>query len=314
MKDKFEGCILGFVLGDVLGDPLENLDPEEIRRRYGIVREPIGKSCGTDDTEMMRIVMRSIIERGKYDAREVARRYKEWFPKAERIGMTTYAALSEMCLEDLTYGARKAKEQGLGYGNGPLMRMPPISLYHFWDEDPESLIRDAFSETVLTHYTPEAVTGAVIYSLFLVYIGRGMAPEESLERIYSDIGILPEEWLSYEVLEEAEGALNVNIEALRSCDAKGYVVNSLRIAIASSFEDSFAEPILQIVNLGGDTDTNAAVAGAVLGIKLGVGALPKDWLQYIEGFEEILDEVSELYEVSLQNSSQSSQSRMRYCN
>ncbi len=307
MKEKFEGCILGFVLGDVLGDPVENLDPMEIRRRYGILREPIGKSCGTDDTKMMRIVMRSIIERGKYDPKDVAKRYKEWLPKAERIGMTTAAALSEIRLEDLTYGARKAREQGLGYGNGPLMRMPPISLLHFWDEDPEALIRDSFSETILTHYTPEAVTGAVIYSLFLVYLGHGMSPESCIERIYSEIGILPEEWLSYEVLEEAEGALNVNLEALRSCDAKGYVVNALRIAIASSFEDSFQEPILQIVNLGGDTDTNAAVAGAVLGIKLGVKALPKDWLQYVEGFEEILEEIEKLYEISLKNSSQFSE-------
>jgi len=298
LKDKFIGAILGFVVGDILGAPFEGMSQEEIRSAHGYIKGPVKADCYTDDTIMMSLVLDSIIELGKYDPRDVLRRYLENIDKIHGIGMTTYYALSNASISDIHKGGKVARDLGYGYGNGPLMRAPPIALYHFFNQNDEELVRDVMEETLLTHYTPTAVTATVMFSKFLISIGRGLSTEDSYLEALDLINLIPEEFIDYEIPKVFEESLNRNIESLEQREVRGYIKNTIRISIMASYEEDFAGTLLTLVNFGGDADTNCAIAGAVLGIKLGVSEIPEEWLEYASIRDDLKKKVEKLYELA----------------
>ncbi|HEC96350.1 MAG TPA: ADP-ribosylglycohydrolase family protein, partial [Euryarchaeota archaeon] len=179
MKNKFIGALLGFVVGDVLGSPFEGIGAPDIKEQYGYIKGPVKANAYTDDTIMMKIVLDTILEEGRYDPKSVLKKYLENKDKLTGIGLTTYYALSNATLDDIYAGAKYAASLGYGFGNGPLMRAPPIALYHFYSRDVEKFVEDVVSETLLTHHTNRAVTATVMFSKFLNSIGEGLSPEDS---------------------------------------------------------------------------------------------------------------------------------------
>ncbi len=306
MKNKFVGALLGFVVGDVLGSPFEGIGAPDIKEQYGYIKGPVKANAYTDDTIMMKIVLDTILEEGKYNPQSVLKKYIENKDKMIGIGLTTYYALSHASLDDIYAGAKYASSMGYGFGNGPLMRISPIALYHFYSDDIEKFVNDIISETLLTHYTNKAVTSAVMFSKFLNSIGEGLSPEDSYLEALDLVHYIPSEFLDEKVVKIFEESLNMNIESLEPREFKGLITNTLRIAVISSFEEDFEETLLTIVNMGGDTDTNCAVSGAVLGIKLGYEAIPKEWLEYVSIKDEIIEKSEKLYDLAKSRSAQNS--------
>jgi len=298
LKDKFIGAILGFVVGDILGAPFEGMSQEEIRAAHGYIKGPVKADCYTDDTIMMKLVLESILELGRYDFRDVLRRYLENIDKIYGIGMTTYYALSNADLSDPHKGGRTARDLGYGYGNGPLMRAPPIALYHFFNKNDDELVKDVMNETLLTHYTPTAVTAAIMFSKFLICIGEGLSTEDSYLEALELIHLIPKEFIDYEIPKIFEESLNRNIESLEQREVRGHIKNTIRISIMVSYEEDFAGTLLTLVNFGGDADTNCAIAGAVLGIKLGINEIPKEWLEYVSIRDELKEKAEKLYDLA----------------
>src|SRR3954452_11213754 len=100
-RERFTGCLLGLACGDALGATLEFLSRDEIRSRYGQLRELTGGGWlhlapgeVTDDTQMATCIARSIVATGTVDGDDIARRFVAWLHSNPKdIGTTTRRAL-----------------------------------------------------------------------------------------------------------------------------------------------------------------------------------------------------------------------------
>jgi len=288
LVSRFQGCLVGLGVGDALGAPVEGMSRADIERKYGRLDKMVGGGWHilgagdyTDDTAMMLCIARSIAEKKRFDAADVASRFLHWFDFGPiGIGRTTMIALSEMKKGAPWNEAGRLAHQKLGgksAGNGSIMRCAPIGLLDF--KDHERLVKDSIESSTITHWDAQACWGAVAVNLIIA----GLLTGES-DGLLPDVAKRIEE---PDVRETLEGVLGLDSVA---GEPSAYVLDTLQAALwcflnTSSFEDALVEA----VNLGGDTDTVGAVCGAIAGARYGIEAIPQKWEGLLQGREEILE-------------------------
>ena len=280
------GCLLGTALGDAVGLRREGLSPRRAARMYGMeALKPelvFGLGFCSDDTEHTQMVGRALaLSDGETEAfqRELARQLRAWLLTLPAgIGLATMRA----CLK-LLAGASPERSGVFSAGNGPAMRSALLGLWADSDEQLRTLVQCC---TRITHTDPRAEDGALL-------IAR--AARLKVEHF----AIEPIDFLTASTQQVVDGELrkllNQAIEALRESrtpaefaiaqgwehGVSGYINQSVPAALycwAYSPTD-FRQCVENAVLLGGDTDSVAAIAGAICGANLGYNALPADWLQ-----------------------------------
>lgn len=276
MLDRARGVLLGLAVGDALGGPLEFLSADEIRARHGgPVRDYIGGGWldlepgrGTDDTAMALALARSAATSIGYDPGRALAAYLEWFRSdPPDVGGTIRHALAAADAGVATGAATEELHLRTGRtaGNGSLMRIAPIALRHLPQADRRALA--ARMDSKLTHYDDHAADACAWLCDVIAAIVDGVDPAE-----LAAPAALEHEW----AISRAAAVASVSGEAV------GYVGTTLSVAsTALSNFDSFEDGLVWIVNLGGDADTNGAVAGALLGARFGAGAIPSRWLEQL---------------------------------
>ena len=162
--------------------------------------------------------------------------------------------------------------------NGGLMRTSVVGLF------PKEVRTCAENICKLTHYDPRCIGSRVIVSELIHALVYGMEPQTRSEMLDTLIQY------DADICEYIYHALfETDIKKLVYYDNCGYTLVTLSVALWSYWHaSSFEEGLLAIVNAGGDADTNAAVACAILGAKYGYSSIPTE---YIEGllYKETLD-------------------------
>lgn len=289
-RGRARGCLLGQLVGDALGAQVEFQTPHEIRQRYpeGVRMMEGGGVWGTlagqptDDSEMAIMLARALLEHGTWNGEAVLRGYNFWFATLPfDCGRTVANALGG--------GIMDPDSQA----NGALTRVSPLGI--FGAGRPLPVVGDwARRDALLTHVHPVCLQ---INSLFVCAIARAISSGCSAADLYAQV----REWAetgSVEVFGDEAGAgagascvdpavLSAVKGAADSPPADfmsnmGWVLTAFRNALhqlvnASSFE----EAIVDTIGRGGDTDTNAAVCGALLGAVHGFDAIPADWVSRV---------------------------------
>ena len=297
VKDKVKGVIYGQAIGDALGLGTEGMTDEDIAWKYpnGIShysdifqdrhrkRWKIGD--WTDDTDMMLCIANAVIKDKGVNLTSIARNFKEWADgEPMGIGETTYKVLSFGDYVEKPFDASKMlweMSHQQSAANGGVMRTSIVGLF------PKAVEECAVNICRLTHYDPRCVGSCAIVSLLihsLVY------EEEKLS--YHKIVDIAQRYDS-RIREYIDLSLNTDIRALelQDWDSVGYTLKTLAAGLWAYWNaPSFEEGLLSVVRAGGDADTNAAVACAILGAKFGFSAIPQE---YIDGliYKEQLDEV-----------------------
>jgi len=285
--DRSLGALLGLAVGDALGAPVEGLGAAEIRERHGTLAEMAGggrlglrPGQGTDDTEMAICLARALIASGGFDARATLAEYLAWY-RGEPVGIgRTVAGVLER-VDGGASAADAAREQheasgGLSAGNGALMRTTPIAIAFAGNDRG---LRDAtLEDAAITHYDPLAGKAALLHNQVISWVlTRG--PSTPLEEL-RDASWLDER--IEDVVVPASAGLRDQAER-RAVEDGAFVLASLAMGLAAYFSaESFEEGLVWAVNTGGDTDTNGAVAGAMLGARFGAGGIPERWLAALE--------------------------------
>lgn len=295
--DHFKGCIYGQAIGDALGLGTEGMTDEDMAWKYpyGLQhysqifqdrhrkRWKIGD--WTDDTDIMLCIAHAVIEDKGVNLTNIARHFKMWAEgEPMSIGNNTYKVLSigdyiDKPLEVSQLVWKMSHYQSAA--NGGLMRTSVVGLF------PKAVKTCAENICKLTHYDPRCVGSCVIVSELihaLVY------DKPKLRRFeMSDIAREYDKRIE-EYIDHAETG---DITDLMDDEYMGYNLVTLSVALwaywhAKSFEDG----LLKVVNAGGDADTNAAVACAILGAKFGFNSIPNE---YVDGliYKDQLDEVVE---------------------
>jgi ADP-ribosyl-[dinitrogen reductase] hydrolase len=287
------GCLLGLAVGDALFAPCEFMSPETIIGTYGApLREMVGGGWlnvtpgqHTDDTDMALCLARSMASYGSYYPQGALNNYVAWYQGGPiDVGGTTAAALSsalrvENDVELTTKAAQKYHQRsgGRSGGNGSIMRIAPLAIAY--GKDPEALIAAAREDAALTHYEPLGQDACALYCLYLAHLIYG-TEVPSLE--------VDELVLAAFTATAEQAERNVN-------HAIGFVLTALSVARASELvpvaegDNEFEERLVWAGNLGGDTDTDGAVAGALLGAAYGAQAIPERWLEVLDARHELED-------------------------
>ena len=152
---------------------------------------------------------------------------------------------------------------------------------------------DATACSRITHYDPRCVGGCIAVATAVALLARGgKDAEDAISRAASAGGAA-----SDEVRAVIERGANKKPDEL-TVDGKdmGFVLVTLEIAFSAlSFAKTFEEGVVAVVSRGGDTDTNGAVAGALLGAKFGKTQIPERWAVKLKAGPDLLALGDQLY-------------------
>jgi len=280
---RARGALLGLVIGNQLGVPTERLGTapairEAFPRGVRDLSPPPQGSPFDDDAAMTLLLAESLAERGDFDATDVAQLWVKWMKVDGRgIGLTTQRALRliERGTEPFEAG-RAAHDAGVAASNGSVMRCIPVALrYH---DNADKLVRVSAQQAAITHADERCTWGSVAVNLAARELlhGNRYFVDEVLHRLQ---GAAPRPLLEAirRVPWEEESALPIAVQG-----EYGYVVHCVEIAIwCAVHRPSLEEALIFLAEAGGDTDTNAAVAGALLGARDGEAAIPPRWLDQL---------------------------------
>ncbi|HEX7523134.1 MAG TPA: ADP-ribosyl-[dinitrogen reductase] hydrolase [Candidatus Deferrimicrobium sp.] len=267
--NRARAALLGGAVGDALGATTEFMTPAQIRDRFGVHREIVGGGWlklppgqVTDDTEMTLCVARGIAEPGRWDLTEIADRFARWLSGGPvDVGATCRRGIEEYMEKERL----EAPPDEQGAGNGAAMRVAPVALYTLGDE--ELLSRLAVEQAHITHHHPLSDAACVSVGKM---IQRGLlgAPLRDLQTTAEELAAQHPEFR----FEGYDGK------------SSGYVVDTLRTVFDAFFSaDNFEDCVVKTVNRGGDADTTGSIAGAIAGARYGLAAIPRRWLQALDG-------------------------------
>lgn len=302
--DRLKGCIYGQAIGDALGLGTEFMNAGEVARTYPhglrhysqIVQDYHRRRWKTgdwtDDTDMMLCIAHAVLEDKGANMTNIARHFKMRADgEPVGIGHNTYNVLSIADYVDKPFAASEAVWKANrcdSAANGGVMRTSVVGLF------PKAVKVCAENICELTHFDPRCVGSCVIVSELihsLVYDGR--------ELQFSDIADMAE---SYDgrISDYVSRAWQCSDISMLMDDASmGYTLVTLSVALwAYRHSKSFEDGLLAVVNAGGDADTNAAVACAVLGAKFGFKAVPEEYaggLIYREQLDEVVAGLADLF-------------------
>lgn len=282
VKDRFEGCLLALAVGDALGGKFEAQTADAIRTRFPtaerLIAYPQEEIWYTDDTQMTIGVCETLIERGEIVEEVLCRAFIANYVPSRGYGRGARAVLDAM--EDGRDYRQVAELHfpGGSFGNGAAMRVAPVGLLfrdnhgRLWDQAKRSALP--------THLHPLGIEGAQVLAL-------AVALSSSMERFdragYFDELVKACE--SGEFRSQIEQAALVQTpEDLAGLGNRIEALYSVPTAIASFAltPESFESTVSNVIFLGGDTDTLAAMAGALAGAYLGIGRLPAHLVGLLE--------------------------------
>ena len=311
------GALAGLALGDALGMPTQEMSPAQIRAVYGRftglvdgdASQPYapGMPAGsvTDDTEQALLVA-SLLIRGRgsssgrvaLNAVEFAHALLAWEDSMiERGSLDLLGPSTKAALERVRAGEDPLTVGGEGTTNGAAMRVTPIGIA-VSTEDPEAFAEAVWSSCRVTHATRQGFQSAALVAAAVsmgIDAARSTSPNLRglLWKAVTYVDSLPEHgaWTpDPDVVAATRRAMQLAVNPASSsleCLAEqvGTSVASahaIPMAFALLARDPSPQALLDAANIGGDTDTIGAIAGAILGAALGVQVLPTDNLSMIE--------------------------------
>ncbi|MFL5322094.1 MAG: ADP-ribosylglycohydrolase family protein, partial [Myxococcaceae bacterium] len=311
--DRKRGALMGLAVGDALGATHEFKQvmapgfPTLMEGHKEIVGGgPFGVKPGqvTDDTQMAICLATSLRTAKAFSAEDVIARYRSWASVAFDIGAQTKEVLTHQ-LQNWPYDASKAvwlKSQKRAAGNGSLMRTAPIGV--FFSKETDARAKASVDDAALTHYDPRCQLACVAFNSAIahsIHRSEKLTHQQLLGSVSSEIGIGANHFGKRDRefvrdTQDAIEALRKDLKIAGEDDPKLYgpelhihqMQGFVRVAFRYAFwhflhQSPFEAALIDIVNRGGDTDTNAAIAGALLGAWYGENAIPSRWRTAVTG-------------------------------
>ena len=311
------GALAGLALGDALGMPTQAMSPEQIRAVYGTITGLVdgdasqpyapGMPAGstTDDTYQA-LTLASFLGRGEGSsaggvtlelggfARELLN-WEEWMKAQGSLDLL--GPSSKAALERVRLGEDPLRVRGMGTTNGAAMRVTPVGIAVSTD-DPEVFADSVWSTCQLTHATRQGFQSA---ALVAAAVSMGIdwdTPSPSdmtalLWKAVTYVDSLPERgaWApDPDVVAATRRAMQLVANPVSS--SLEHLIEQVGTSVASAHaipmafallaRDPSPRALLDAANIGGDTDTIGAIAGAILGGLLGVEAFDATMLAQVE--------------------------------
>ncbi len=286
LLSRAQGCLLGQCIGDALGALVEFQDPEEIRASCpdGVRDLADGGTHNTlagqptDDSELALMLARSLVAAGRFDPRLVIDSYVYWYESDPfDMGRTSSCALGAAAggrsPSERLRRAHKAADSA-SQANGSLMRISPLGIFG-WNK-PYEAAAHALVDSAITHPNEVCMEACAVLVRAIAEAVAGADAPAAYHAALSE-ALAGNNPAIIETLTRATLARPDHFPANR-----GWVLVALQNAFYQLLHaPDFEEGLVSTVMAGGDTDTNAAVCGALLGAVYGRDAIPARWRQTV---------------------------------
>jgi ADP-ribosyl-[dinitrogen reductase] hydrolase len=284
---RVAGALIGSAVGDALGAPFEFGPPGQFSARFPTEARGVAtEMCGggslrwepgefTDDTQMALLTAQSLLERGGLDEADLFDRFRRW-AQAEPpdIGSQTRVVLGSDRPWDVA-ATEYFRLHGHAAGNGSLMRATPAAIR--FSRAGRSITMDAARRiSALTHGDPSAGEGCAVFAELMRVALDGGDPLAAVPSALQHVA--PEH------RDRWAAVLAPDWTPDRATESNGAVWPTLGQALwALRRGRSFAEVLRLVIDLGGDTDTGAEVAGGLAGAVYGIVGIPIRWTSVVHG-------------------------------
>ena len=306
IEDRARGVMLGVVVGNLLGLAIEGKSKSWIQERYPYgVREiqPAEMAKPMDDDPAQSVELAEALLEGGDLVERFAAKLVSWSVLNGRgMGRTTRQSINQ--LKDkvpspvAAYAVYRAK--GEDAPNGGIMRCAPVAIAR--RRQPELLVRDTADTCAVSHYAPASQWSCVIVNAAIAVLLSGGVPDlkELLAVARADgcpdlVSVAREAGVPTGLLETAMRGRSVSGDTrwMRGSQRRGirnHTVMTMQVGLwGATTPLDFEEALVALVNAGGDTDTNGALAGAVLGARYGASAVPLRWTGHVAQRERLMD-------------------------
>jgi ADP-ribosyl-[dinitrogen reductase] hydrolase len=284
-RERVIGAVVGSAVGDALGAPFEFGPPDAFTARFrspgGADPVEVNEMCGgggwdpgeaTDDTQMAILVAESLLTCRGLDPVDMFTRFQRWArAEPKDIGLQTEAVLTNGLPWDQAAAAHAAGTDRAA-GNGALMRATTAAVYYArHDRDTSRSAAEAIA--ALTHGDPAAGEGCAIYHDLIRAAVAGADPDSAVPAVLAGIRD-PHRALWAELLDPRWRPV--------PGQPNGSVWPTLACALWATREATgFADAVGRAIDLGGDTDTVAAITGGLAGAVHGIHAIPDRWIEQL---------------------------------
>jgi len=302
LKSKFLGCLVGTAIGDALGAGREGMGMSGNEDIVSLA-EKLGQLIYTDDTHMTIGIAESLIERNGFDGEHMAQTFIENY-EAEPwrgYGSGPPRIFGMIKSGEAWYSAANRLYRGGSFGNGSAMRVAPVGL--LYSRNLEKLREIAYQSSSITHSHELGKEGAALQAC-AVALALNTSSDEDIDRevflsrlqdfiqdrLYKEKVARIRELLGEQDKAKVVAVLGNGMEAPRSVPTAIYCF----LRQPQSYKDA----VIYAVSLGGDTDTIAAMAGAISGGYLGIEAIPSEWRAKLENREYIETLAEKLWHIA----------------
>lgn len=293
MRGRAVGALSGLALGDALGMPTQSMSPTQIHRHYGTItglrdavpEQPIAPSMPagsiTDDTEQALILAGLLIGgRGRIDPHRLAESLLTWEDDMrERGSLDLLGPSTKLALERVRAGADPRRTGREGTTNGAAMRVTPVGIAFRLDSAHDALARAVHESCLVTHDTRQGFEAAGLIAAAVSTAIEGADAETALGAALDFVAAHPQKghWTQKA---SVSARTRLALEATHGLHDDA-LADYLRKYVGTSVESAESVPCALVIvrefrrrplaglcfaaELGGDTDTIAAMAGAVLG-------------------------------------------------
>ena len=315
--DRARGLMVGIAAGNLLGITVEGRTKDDVRHRFPDgMRDIIARPGYPDDDDLAQsLIIAEAAEEGPLDVEDLGHRFWEWgeinglgmgnltSPVLTLFGGSSPRRLGWGTLDDVRQPRGMAIEDasreawgGKSAGNGALMRCAPIAVR--WRDDAVALARNSVVSAVPTHWDTRCGWSCVALNIGIAAALRGETIDaEALIAAAEETVLLSLPELSrYGYEAGMPHSVRIAVAQAASLDIGeiefdgwnlGFTLLALRAGLISLWRaPDFQQGLRAVVEAGGDTDTNGAVAGAALGARFGIDAIPQRWRNRIEELRE----------------------------
>ena len=324
-KNMKYATVLGLAIGDALGQPFE-FSSSEMILKSGWNGGLIGGTRGfdgmwnlkpgqfTDDTLMALAISESLLEKKGFDIDNLASKYIQWVESRDLrgIGIRTESSIHNMMrgispLESGKKGAGRPKpsfkrlgespeeaagDSLYGYGDfcgcGTVMRCAPIGLYFANQNDSEELSNAAKADATMTHDHADARDSSEFLCYMIACAAQGMNLQDSLDLVmgfsYEGDHITRMMTKAIELSKESGATFANGLSLGTSGTAHATLATAIYTLLVYP---TFKEAVTASVLIGGDTDSRAAITGALAGTLYGLEGIPEEWVKQVEDSDKL---------------------------
>jgi ADP-ribosylglycohydrolase len=285
IEKKLRGYLFGTACADALGRPVEHLTLEQIKKKYGEkgILELPPNSPWTDDTQLLLVLARALLRGAELELPELMSNIAEelvlWLDEPDLgAGATTRGAA--LNLKD---GTPWSKSGISSKTCGSLMRAGILGFVY--QNNPQKLVKVALVSGKITHSHPVAEAASIAGAYAVKLALDGVEPGEMFEPL-----LKVTQGISQEFTHALESSYNTAYSGIGDEDGlnklgQGWYADetfAMAYFCILRYPNDYKKAVQTAVNITGDSDSVASVAGGILGVRLGIEAIPVFWTEALK--------------------------------